>query len=172
MVLNLSRLQCTVSMIDGERGTKIPHQLFLDEDLGTKRTNEELVITVGADAHARPQIKIWLRKFSNNESSCQDAPRTERPPLILGPKFAALLQKYPFASARVLAQHFLTRVPTIKEILQGELGLKNSPGAGCPNFCPLPKTLLVLKHQQRCYEFDVSRKRTILKELQQVTSPL
>jgi hypothetical protein len=45
--------------------------------------------------------------------------------LDFGPQLAAFLQKYPFASARVLAQHFLTSVPTIMEIRQRELGLKN-----------------------------------------------
>jgi hypothetical protein len=56
--------------------------------------------------------------------------------LTLGPQLEAFLQKYPFASSRVLVQHFLMSVPTVKEILQRELGLKNSRGAGCPIFCP------------------------------------
>jgi hypothetical protein len=34
------------------------------------------------------------------------------------------MQKYPFASARVIAQHFLTTVLTIKDILQRELGMR------------------------------------------------
>jgi hypothetical protein len=37
MVLNLSSLQSTLSTRDGERGTKIPHQIFLDEELGLKK---------------------------------------------------------------------------------------------------------------------------------------
>jgi hypothetical protein len=32
--------------IDGERGTKIPHQIFLDEELGLKKTHQELVTTL------------------------------------------------------------------------------------------------------------------------------
>jgi hypothetical protein len=44
--------------------------------------------------------------------------------------------------------------------------LKNSRGAGCLISCPPPKMLLLLRHQQRCYEFYSSRKRTILKESQ------
>jgi hypothetical protein len=51
----------------------------------------------------------------------------------------AFIQKYSFASARVLAQHVLTSVPTIEEVLQGELGLKISRGAGCPVSCPAQK---------------------------------
>jgi hypothetical protein len=37
MVLDLSSLQNTISMIDGERGTKIPHQIFPDEEPGFKK---------------------------------------------------------------------------------------------------------------------------------------
>jgi hypothetical protein len=34
------------------------------------------------------------------------------------------MQKYPFASPRVIAQHFLTTVPAIKDIVQRELGMR------------------------------------------------
>jgi hypothetical protein len=34
------------------------------------------------------------------------------------------MRKYPFASARVIAQRFLRTVPTIKDILQRELGMR------------------------------------------------
>jgi hypothetical protein len=37
MVMNLSSLQRTLSAIDRERGTKIPHQIFIDEELGAKK---------------------------------------------------------------------------------------------------------------------------------------
>jgi hypothetical protein len=33
------------------------------------------------------------------------------------------MQKYPLASARIIAQHFLTTVPTIEDILQRQLGI-------------------------------------------------
>jgi hypothetical protein len=36
MVLNLSSLQSTFSKILAEKGTKNPHQIFLDEELGLK----------------------------------------------------------------------------------------------------------------------------------------
>jgi hypothetical protein len=39
----------------------------------------------------------------------------------LGPQLEAVMRKYPFASTRVIAQHLLTTVPTIKDILQKEL---------------------------------------------------
>jgi hypothetical protein len=44
------------------------------------------------------------------------------------------MQKYPFASARVIAQHFLTTVPTIKDILQRELGMRKLSRRWMPHF--------------------------------------
>jgi hypothetical protein len=38
--------------------------------------------------------------------------------LVLGPRHEAFMQKHLFASARVIAQHFLTTVPANKDILQ------------------------------------------------------
>jgi hypothetical protein len=62
--------------------------------------------------------------------SCSDLSRAGQPPLTLGPQVEAFLQKYPFASARIIAKHFLATVSTVKEILQRELGSGNSGGAG------------------------------------------
>jgi hypothetical protein len=80
--------------------------------------------TLGDDSYAVSQIKIWLQKFRNGDLSCKDSPRSERPLLTLGPQLEAFLQKDPFASTRVIAQHFLTTVPTIKDILQRDLGMR------------------------------------------------
>jgi hypothetical protein len=44
------------------------------------------------------------------------------------------MQKYLFASARVIAQHFLTTVPTIKYILQRELGMRKFSRRWMPHF--------------------------------------
>jgi hypothetical protein len=42
----------------------------------------------------------------------------------LGPQFGVFLQNCPFSSVRVIAKHFLITIPTVKEILQGELVMK------------------------------------------------
>jgi hypothetical protein len=84
---------------------------------GTKRIHEELISTLGDNSYRFSQIKMWLQKFRNGDLSCKDSPRSGRPLLTLGPQFEAFTQKYPFASARVIAQHFLMPVPTIKTIL-------------------------------------------------------
>jgi hypothetical protein len=90
--------------------------------------------------------------------------------LTLAPQLAAFLQKCPFASARELEEHFLTNVPMIGKIPQRELGLNKFSRRWMTHFLSPPKTLAVLKHQQRCHEFCASQKRIILNESQQVTS--
>jgi hypothetical protein len=101
---------------------------------GTKGIHEELMSTLGDASYAVSQIKIWPQKFSNGDLSYKDSPRTGRPLLILGPPLEAFLQKYPFTSARVIAQHFLTTVPTIKDILQRELGMRKFSRRWAPHF--------------------------------------
>jgi hypothetical protein len=52
----------------------------------------------------------------------------------LAPQPEAFMQKYPFANARVIAQYFLTTVPTIKDILQRELGMRKFSRHRVPHF--------------------------------------
>jgi hypothetical protein len=47
-------------MRDEEKGTKIPHQIFVDEEQGFKKAHQEFTTTLGADPDCRSQIKIWL----------------------------------------------------------------------------------------------------------------
>jgi hypothetical protein len=42
----------------------------------------------------------------------------------LGPQLDAFMQKYSLVSTRAIAHHFLMTVPTIKDILQRELGMR------------------------------------------------
>jgi hypothetical protein len=52
----------------------------------------------------------------------------------LGRQLEAFVHKHPFASPRVIAQHFLTTVPTIKDILQRELGMRKFSRRWGPHF--------------------------------------
>jgi transposase len=104
------------------------------KDLGAKRIREELMSTLGDDLYGVSQIKIWLQKFRNGDLSCKDSPRSGRPLLTLGLQFEAFMQKYPFARARVIAQHFLTTILTIKDILQRELGVRKLSRRWVPHF--------------------------------------
>jgi hypothetical protein len=98
---------------------------------GAKRIHEELMSTLGDDSYGVSQIKIWLQKFRNGDLSFKDSPRSGRHSLTLGLQLKAFMHKYPFASARVIAQHFLTMVPMIKDILQRELGMRKFSQRGC-----------------------------------------
>jgi hypothetical protein len=74
MVLNLSNLRRTLSTIDGERGIRIPDQIFMDEERGLKKIHHKPVTTLGAEAYGRFQFKIWLEKSRNGNLSCMGAP--------------------------------------------------------------------------------------------------
>jgi hypothetical protein len=101
---------------------------------GTKRIHEELLTTFGVDPYGPPQIKIWLERFKTGDLSGQDLPRAGRPLLTIGPQLKAFLEKYPFSSSRVIAQHFLVTIPTLKEILQRELGMRQFSRQSVPHF--------------------------------------
>jgi hypothetical protein len=81
---------------------------------GAKRIHKELTSTLGDDSYRVSQIKIWLQKFRTGDFSCKDSPSFGRPLLTLEPQLETFMQKYPFTSARVIAQNFLTTIPMIK----------------------------------------------------------
>jgi hypothetical protein len=124
-----------------------------------KRIHEELMSTLGDDSCGVSQIKIWLQKLSNRGLCCKDSPRSGRLLLTLGPQFEAFMHKYTFASARAIAQQFRTMVPTIKDILQRELGMRKFSRRWVPHF-------LSPAQQVACVEAS----KTILRVLQDAES--
>jgi hypothetical protein len=114
---------------------------------GAKRIHEELMSTLGDDSYVVSQIKIWFHKFRNGDLSCKDSPRSRQPLLTLGSQLEVFMQKYPFASARVIAEHFLMTVPAIKDVLQRELGMRKFPRCWMPHFLSSARKLLASKHQ-------------------------
>jgi transposase len=122
-----------------------------------KRIHKELGSTPGYDSYGISQIKIWLQKFRNGDLSCKDSPHSGRPLLTFGLQLEVFMQKYPFASARVIAQHFLTTVPTTKNILQRELGMRKFSRRWVPHFLsPAQKVARVEASKQYC-EFCKTR---------------
>jgi hypothetical protein len=77
------------------------------KDWGAKRIHQELVITLGGDTDGMSQSKIWFQKFGNSDFFCKDVPRARLPPFIRRAQLKTFLEKYPFASAREIEQHFL-----------------------------------------------------------------
>jgi hypothetical protein len=104
------------------------------KDCGAKQIHEKLMSTLGDDSYRVCQMKIWLQKFRNGDLPCKHSSRSGRPLSTLGPRLETFMQKYPFASARVIAQHFLTTVPTIKDILQRKLGMRKFSPHWVPHF--------------------------------------
>jgi transposase len=97
---------------------------FWIKGLGAKEIHQELINTFGAHAYGPSQIKIWLRRFRDGDLECRDLPGAGRPPLTLRAQLEAFLQKYPFASARMIANHSPVNPHTVKEILQKELRMR------------------------------------------------
>jgi hypothetical protein len=124
-----------------------------------KRIHEELINTLGDDSYAVSQIKIWLQKFRNGDLLCKDSPPSGRPLLTLGSQLEAFIRKDPLASARVVAQHFLTTVPTIKDILQRVLGMRKFSRSWVPH---------CLSPAQKIARVEASK--TILRVLQDAES--
>jgi hypothetical protein len=126
-LINSDRLLNPLVTMDGKRETKICRQAFLVERMGIEKIRQELTRTLGDDACGLNQIKIWLKRFRTGDLSCSNFPRAGRPPIALGPQFNAFLQKYPFASSRIITKHFLTTASTVKEILQREFSRRWVP---------------------------------------------
>jgi hypothetical protein len=46
---------------------------FWMKNSGSTKVHQKLVITLGADAYGRSQIKIWFQKFRTGDLFCKDA---------------------------------------------------------------------------------------------------
>jgi transposase len=75
-------------------------------------------------AVALPTVKLWLRRFREGDTSCEDRSRAGRPLTILGEVLSKTFSKHPFASPENIASHFDLRVSTVMGLLARELGLR------------------------------------------------
>jgi transposase len=97
---------------------------FFIKGWGNKKITAESQTTFQDSALSNSTGKRWIRQFKNGDSSCDDDSRPGRPVTILGPVRQKFLDRYPFSSAKVISRHFRLSLPTVKEILRRELGLK------------------------------------------------
>jgi hypothetical protein len=88
----------------------------------SKTIHQEPISTFRDYAHRMSQIKIWLQRFRTEDLSCNDLTRAGPLPLTLGPQVEAFLQRYPFASARIIAKHFVTTVFPVKKFFRENWG--------------------------------------------------
>jgi transposase len=91
---------------------------------GDKKITAELESTFQGSALSRKILKRWLRKFKTGDLSCSDQPRPRRPFTILGLVLKKLLEKRPFANAKVMLRHFDISSPTVKETPNREMGFE------------------------------------------------
>jgi hypothetical protein len=96
---------------------------FLLKGWGARKIQKELTDTLGSDVYSQAQISGWLTCFSTGDISCLDEARPGRPLSILGPPLEHFLEKFPFASVRIMAMHFNISHYIVKNILSRELGL-------------------------------------------------
>jgi len=99
-------------------------KFFFLKGLGSKKIHRKLQDTIGESAYCLAEVKFWLARFREGDLSCEDHERVGRPLAVLGTVLHKFLTKHPFASARIMAEHFNLSHPTVKEILQREMGLR------------------------------------------------
>jgi len=99
-------------------------KFFFLKGLGSKKIHRKLQDTIGESAYCRAEVKFWLARFREGDLSYKDHERVGRPLAVLGTVLHKFLTKHPFASARIMAEHFNLSHPIVKEILQREMGLR------------------------------------------------
>jgi hypothetical protein len=63
----------------------------------SEKIHQELMKTLGHNAHTLSQIKNWLQSFRTGDLSCSDLLHVERQPLTSGPQVEACVQNYPLS---------------------------------------------------------------------------
>jgi hypothetical protein len=76
-----------------------------------------------------------------------------RSSLTLRLQLETFRQKYPFAGAWIIANHFITTVPEIKHILQGELTMKKCSRRWAPHLPSRDQKAARVETSKGCCEF-------------------
>jgi hypothetical protein len=105
-----------------KHGIVIKH--FWMKGWGANTIHRGLMSTLGHNVYGWSQIKIRLHRFKIRDFPDGHVPRAGRTPLTLGSQLEVFLQKYHFASARIIARHFVATVPPVTDILHRELEMK------------------------------------------------
>jgi transposase len=103
------------------------------QKLGGKTIHAQLLATLGGQAVSISTAKRWLRRFKAGDTSCEEAERLGRPMLMMGDSFRMFLEKYPFASAKIMSDHFDVSRATVKAILSRELRRRKSTRRWVPD---------------------------------------
>jgi hypothetical protein len=99
-------------------------QNFFLKGHGSKLIHKELVPAFQDNAISLATLKNWLTRFKSGDLSCGNEEWSRRPLISLDLILQCFLKKFPFASARVMTEHFWVDQATIKSIHDQELGLR------------------------------------------------
>jgi transposase len=69
-------------------------------------------------------VQWWLQRFKQGNTSYEEAEGPGRPMIVIGDILSKFLAKYPFASVKVMSQHFGVGALTVKETRVREFGFK------------------------------------------------
>ena len=80
-------------------------------------------------------VKYWYKQFAGGRTHFDDASRPGRPTLKIDPNAVlSILNEYPFASARFIAQELQVNCGKIINVLKLELGLTKKHARWVPHF--------------------------------------
>jgi hypothetical protein len=82
-----------------------------------------LTAVIGSTSYSLTQVKEQRIRFNADNLSCEDKFRPGRPLHVLVKTLSDFLKEFPFKTAGIIVKHFNQSKPTIKAILQQELGL-------------------------------------------------
>jgi hypothetical protein len=116
--------------LDGKSEQRSVIKFFFRKGLGSKPIHRELTAVLAYITYLLTEIKELRAHFELSNLSCEDQYRHGRPLHVFGKILSDLLEEFPFATARIIAQHFFQSKHVIKEILQRELGYRDSTEGG------------------------------------------
>jgi hypothetical protein len=135
------------------------------ESLSAKAIHRELTGVLDATALSLFQSQKVALPLRSRRPFVPRPNQASRPRHVLGKPLFDFLEKFPFANAGVIAQHFSKSRHTIKEILQHELGSRRFSRSSVPHLLSetqeadrtaMTNDLLSVIHRQAGYSFSRS----------------
>jgi hypothetical protein len=111
-------------LIHGDISATVIIYCFSLKGWGARTIQKELTDTLGSDICSQAQISRWFARFSMGGISCLDEARSGRLLPVMEPPVEHFLERFPFASACIIAMHFNVSYSTVKDILSRELELR------------------------------------------------
>mgnify|MGYP001073832873 CR=1 FL=1 len=121
-VLNFGIFKRKIKMENHEQ--RIVIKFFYLKGLGYKKTHQELEEVLHESAISLSTVKRWIQRFKSGDLTCQDLERSGRPQIDLSESILAILNDFPFASAKYISKRLYCSTNTIISNLENNLGYK------------------------------------------------